>query len=107
MRLVTRGVRFVILAAFAVFFVVPIVWLIAAPTKSDEELVTKGPFTFGSFHNVALAWDHLDAFSNHIYRAWIGNSLLYAFGATRSCWRPRCPPATAWRCRDFRAAGSC
>jgi multiple sugar transport system permease protein len=82
MRLVTRGIRFVVLAVFAAFFVVPIVWLILAPTKSDEALVTRGPFAFGSLHNVALAWDHLDAFSEHIYRAWIGNSLLYALGAT-------------------------
>src|SRR4029453_6301880 len=36
----------------------------------------------GSFGQVARAWDHLDAFSDHIYRAWIGNSLLYAFSAT-------------------------
>jgi multiple sugar transport system permease protein len=82
MHLVTRGLRAVILAAFAVFFVVPLVWLALAPTKSDEALVTKGPLTFGSLHNVVLAWDHLDGFSDHIYRGWIGNSLVYAFGAT-------------------------
>ncbi|MBO3751216.1 carbohydrate ABC transporter permease [Streptosporangiaceae bacterium NEAU-GS5] len=77
-----RGIRFIILTAFAVVFVVPIIWLILAPTKSDEALVTSGPFGFGSLHQVALAWQHLDAFSDHIYRAWIGNSLLYALGAT-------------------------
>ena len=82
MRIVTRGVRFMILAAFAVFFVVPLIWLILAPTRSDEGIATRGPFTFGSFHDVALAWSHLDAFSNHIYRAWITNSLVYALGAT-------------------------
>jgi multiple sugar transport system permease protein len=82
MRLAARGIRFGILAVFAVFFVVPIIWLILAPTKSDEALVKSGPFSFGGLHQVALAWQHLDAFSEHIYRAWIGNSLLYAFGAT-------------------------
>ena len=82
MRLATRGLRIAILAAFAIFFVAPLLWLILAPTKSDEALVTRGPFTFGSFHQIALAWQHLDAFSDHIYRAWIGNSLLYALGAT-------------------------
>jgi multiple sugar transport system permease protein len=82
MRLATRGLRFAILAAFAVFFVAPLVWLIFAPTKSDGALVTSGPLTFGSLHRLALAWDHLDAFSDHIYRAWIGNSLVYALGAT-------------------------
>ncbi len=82
MRLLVRGLRLGILAAFAVFFVAPLIWLILAPTKSDAALVSRGPFSFGSFHQVALAWDHLDSFSNHIYRAWIGNSLLYATTAT-------------------------
>ena len=82
MRIATRGLRLVILAAFAVFFVVPIFWLILAPTKSDGALVTRSPLSFGSFHQIVLAWDHLDGFSDHIYRLWIGNSLLYAFSAT-------------------------
>jgi multiple sugar transport system permease protein len=82
MRLAMRGLRFTILAAFAVFFAVPLLWLVLAPTKSDGALVTAGPFSFGSIHQVALAWQHLDAFSDHIYRAWIGNSLVYALGAT-------------------------
>jgi multiple sugar transport system permease protein len=82
MRLTARGLRFVILAAFAVFFVVPLLWLILAPTKSDGALVTSDPLAFGSFHRVALAWQHLDAFSDHLYRAWIVNSLLYALCAT-------------------------
>jgi multiple sugar transport system permease protein len=82
MRLAMRGLWFTILAVFAAFFAAPIIWLILAPTKSDEALVTSGPFAFGSLHQVAVAWGHLDAFSNHIYRAWIGNSLLYALGAT-------------------------
>jgi multiple sugar transport system permease protein len=81
-RIGALGVRLVILAAFAVFFVVPILWLILAPTKTDGALATSSPLSFGSFHQIALAWQHLDAFSNHIFRTWIGNSLLYAFGAT-------------------------
>ena len=82
MRLAARGIRLAILTAFAIFFVVPIIWLVLAPTKSDAALVTSGPFGFGSFHQVALAWQHLDAFSDNIYRLWIGNSLVYALGAT-------------------------
>ena len=81
-RRVLRGVRLVILLAFAAFFVVPLLWLILAPTKSDGEIVSAGPLSFGSFHQVALAWRHLDAFSHHIFRTWISNSLLYAISAT-------------------------
>ena len=82
MRIAGLSLRLVILAAFAVFFVAPILWLILAPTKSDSALVNSGPFSFGSFHQVALAWKHLDSFSGHIFRTWIGNSLLYAFSGT-------------------------
>jgi multiple sugar transport system permease protein len=82
MRIAALGVRVAILAAFAVFFIAPMIWLILAPTKSDQELITAGPFSFGSFHQVALAWKHLDAFSDHIFRTWISNSLVYAFSAT-------------------------
>jgi multiple sugar transport system permease protein len=82
MRPAALSLRLVVLTAFAVFFVAPIVWLILAPTKADSALVTSAPFSFGSFHHLALAWQHLDAFSNHIFRKWIGNSLLYAVSAT-------------------------
>ncbi len=82
MRLAALGLRLVILAVFVVFFTAPILWLILAPTKSDGALVTSGPFSFGSFDQIALAWTHLDSFSDHIYRTWVGNSLLYGFSAT-------------------------
>jgi multiple sugar transport system permease protein len=82
MRIPALGVRFLILAAFTVFFIAPVFWLLLAPTKSDAALVTHSPFSFGSFHQVSLAWKHLDAFSDHIYRRWILNSLVYALSAT-------------------------
>jgi len=79
---VARGVRLLVLVAFALFFFAPIVWLLLAPTKSDQALVTHSPFSFGSFHNLARAWDNLDSFSSHIFRKWIENSLIYATAAT-------------------------
>ena len=50
MRVTARGLRLLILAAFAIFFVIPIGWLILAPTKADGALVTSSPLSFGSFH---------------------------------------------------------
>ena len=77
-----RSVRLAILTLFALFFFVPIIWLLLAPTKSDASLVTSSPFSFGSFHHLAQAWHHLDSFSDHIFRKWIENSLIYSAGAT-------------------------
>jgi multiple sugar transport system permease protein len=82
MRIASVGLRLVILAAFTVFFIAPVLWLILAPTKGDNALVTSSPFSFGSFHQVAVAWKHLNAFSDHIYLHWIGNTLYYALTAT-------------------------
>ena len=82
MRIAGLSVRLVVLTAFALFFVAPMVWLLLAPTKTDGGLVSSGPLSFGSFDQVAEAWRHLDAFSDHIFRKWIGNSLLYSFSAT-------------------------
>ena len=82
MRIAGLSLRILILATFAVFFVAPMLWLLLAPTKTDAALVSSGPFAFGSFQHVADAWKHLDAFSDHLYRRWIANSLLYTVSAT-------------------------
>ncbi len=76
------GVRAAVLLAFAVFFVVPLAWLVLAPTKTDYELLTRSPLAIGSFHNVRFAWQQLDGFAGHIFRRWMGNSLLYSLSAT-------------------------
>jgi multiple sugar transport system permease protein len=82
LRVLGLGARMAILLTFAVFFIAPVVWLLLAPTKTDKALITASPFSFGDLHHVALAWKHLDAFSDHIYRRWIGNTLYYALSAT-------------------------
>jgi multiple sugar transport system permease protein len=81
-RVLARAVWLAILLTFAVFFIAPVIWLVLAPTKSDQALITSSPFSFGDFQHVALAWRHLDAFSDHVYRRWIGNTLYYALSAT-------------------------
>jgi multiple sugar transport system permease protein len=82
LRMLGLGVRLAILMTFAVFFIAPVIWLLLAPTKSDAALISSSPFSFGDFHHVALAWRHLDAFSDHVFRRWIGNTLYYALSAT-------------------------
>jgi multiple sugar transport system permease protein len=82
LRVLGLGVRLAILITFAIFFIAPVIWLILAPTKSDKALITSSPFAVCDFHHVALAWKHLDAFSDHIYRRWIENTLYYALSAT-------------------------
>ena len=81
-RRIALALRAFVLIGFAVFFVVPLIWLVLAPSKTDYELVTRNPFAFGSFHNIWVAWQQVDGFHDHVYRRWIGNSLLYSLSAT-------------------------
>ena len=48
---------FIVMLAFTAFFVVPVVWLLLAPTKTDHQLVFESPFAFGSFHTFLKTWD--------------------------------------------------
>jgi len=81
-RLLGLGARTALLLVFAIFFIAPVLWLVLAPTKTDNALITSSPFSFGSFHNVGQAWKHLDAYSDHLYRRWIANTLIYSLSAT-------------------------
>lgn len=67
--------------AFVVFFAIPILWLLLAPTKTDSELVNGGALSFGSFHDLRLSWDHVAAFENGIIFTWLRNSAVYALVA--------------------------
>ena len=77
-----RGLRMLVLLAFAAFFVLPLIWLVLASTKTSYQLVYENPFAFGSLHNVAVAWRALDGFNDHIYRRWLANSIYYSLSAT-------------------------
>ncbi|WP_405854348.1 carbohydrate ABC transporter permease [Streptomyces sp. NBC_01515] len=73
-RLLTGSV----LAAFLVFFVLPVLWLVLAATKTDQQLVHDNPLSFGSFHALKANWDALTAFQDNAVMQWLGNSALYA-----------------------------
>ncbi len=81
-RRAALALRGMALFAFAVFFVVPLAWLVLAPTKTDSDLLTRSPLAVGDLHNVWVAWQAVDLFDDHVYRRWMENSLLYSLSAT-------------------------
>ena len=81
-RLAALAARALMLLLFGIFFVVPLLWLVLAPTKTDSDLLTRSPLAVGDLNNVWVAWQNLDAFGGHIYRRWMENSLLYSLSAT-------------------------
>jgi multiple sugar transport system permease protein len=80
-RWLGRVLAIAVLAFFSVFFVLPLVWLLLAPTKSTTQLNGlngEQPFSFGSFDQLAENWSILTGFQDGIIWAWLGNSVLYS-----------------------------
>ncbi|MFB6783748.1 carbohydrate ABC transporter permease [Streptomyces sp. NPDC056352] len=71
----------IILAAFLLFFVVPILWILLAPTRSDSDIVRGAPLAFGSLHDLRATWEHVYEFQSHAILTWIENSAIYTFTA--------------------------
>jgi multiple sugar transport system permease protein len=76
-----RALVAVVLLAFAAFFILPIIWLILAPTKTNSQLLLDGPFSFGSFDQLVANWNELFAFGSGVFATWLGNSAFYSFTA--------------------------
>ena len=71
----------VILAALLVFFVLPVIWLLLAPTKTNVQLDHAFPLSFGSFAQLGRAWQHLTSFQGGAIWVWLRNSAIYSGGA--------------------------
>ena len=66
---------------FLLFFVIPLVWLLLAPTKTTTQLNSlEGalPLSFGSLGQLVENWNELVAFQDGIVWTWLGNSVLYS-----------------------------
>jgi multiple sugar transport system permease protein len=78
---VGRVLASAILIVFSLFFVVPVAWLVLAPTKSASQLNGlhgEQPFSFGSFAQLAGNWNGLVGFQHGIIWTWLGNSVMYS-----------------------------
>jgi multiple sugar transport system permease protein len=81
-RLSAVGViRLLLLFGFAVFCLIPLVWLLFAPTKTNTEMVTANPLSFGSIQTALLAWQHLADYNGGVIYSWMANSVFYAVGS--------------------------
>ncbi|MCX2748737.1 carbohydrate ABC transporter permease [Arthrobacter sp. MI7-26] len=76
-----RSVAGIVLLVFVLFFLIPMVWLLFAVTKSSRALIVTDPFSPGSWSDFAANWNQLFGFQDGAVTAWMGNSALYAGGA--------------------------
>jgi multiple sugar transport system permease protein len=72
-----KSLWWAVMGLFALFFVLPVVWLLLATTKSDGEIIRRNPFAIGSFDGLSQAWDNLYAFGDGVILDWLANSALY------------------------------
>ncbi len=76
-----RVLAILLLIVFALFFVVPLIWLFVAPTKTDRQLLLDGPFSLGSLSTLVDNWNSLATFQHGLLWTWIGNSAFYCIAA--------------------------
>ncbi|MBC7463808.1 MAG: carbohydrate ABC transporter permease [Actinobacteria bacterium] len=65
------------LVIFAIMSLIPMIWLILAPSKTDAELTYRNPFAFGSPKGYLNAWKNLQFFDNGVIGTWLMNSIWY------------------------------
>jgi multiple sugar transport system permease protein len=62
---------------FAVVSLVPMAWLLLAPSKTDEQVVNNSPLSFGSFKGYFTAWNNLKFFDDGVIQQWVINSVVF------------------------------
>lgn len=70
-------VRFFVLLGMGIFFGLPLLWLLLAPTKTDDQFFFANPLSFGSFARLGEAWHNLLSYQNGIVLTWTVNSVFY------------------------------
>ena len=70
-----------LLIFFVLFFVVPLVWFVLAPTKTDRQLLLDNPFAFGDIPTLIHNWSSLVDFQKGLIWTWLTNSAFYCLAA--------------------------
>ncbi|WP_414693666.1 MULTISPECIES: carbohydrate ABC transporter permease [unclassified Plantibacter] len=77
----SRGMRILvtgILVVVAVYFLVPVYWVVIAATKSTEDLFGSNGFLLGSEFSLWSNLQEVLTYDGGIFVRWFGNSVLYA-----------------------------
>ncbi|MBT2224856.1 carbohydrate ABC transporter permease [Nonomuraea sp. NEAU-A123] len=65
----------------AAAFVIPLLWLVLAPTHTRERLTAGASLTFGSVADLGRAWSNLMTFGDGLVLDWLANSIGYSVAA--------------------------
>lgn len=73
----SRLLRTLVLLLILLYFGLPLLWMLLAPSKTREQLASQAPFSFGSFGNYATAYHNLMSYDPSLIMGWFQNSLVY------------------------------
>jgi len=91
-----------VLLTFAAFFIVPLIWLLIAPSKTDRQLLLDPPFALGSLNTLLDNWNSLVTFQGGLLWTWIGNSAFYCVAALAITLITSIPAGYAMALTEFR-----
>jgi len=72
--------RILILLLFAAFFIMPLIWLLIAPTREWTSLYDRSvsPLKIGSLTGYLNAWKNIGMFGEGVLSRWVTNSIWYS-----------------------------
>jgi multiple sugar transport system permease protein len=69
--------RLAILLLFVLYFGLPLLWLLLAPSKDQFEIITLNPLAFGSWDTVLKSWNNINQYVHGEIWLWFRNSIIY------------------------------
>ena len=75
-----KTITWIILVFAALYFLLPVVWLVMAATKTNNDLATSFGFWFADF-NLARNYESLLSWTGGMFWRWVGNSIFYSLSA--------------------------
>ncbi|MHB8628520.1 MAG: carbohydrate ABC transporter permease [Aggregatilineales bacterium] len=73
-----RILRWSILLVFVGYFVLPMMWLLLAPSKDTNQIYGGTPFSLGSIARLVKSWQDITTYNNGEVVLWFENSVEYA-----------------------------
>lgn len=91
----------VVLLVSAAAFVIPVIWLLLAPTHTRDSLTAGSSLSFGSPHDLARTWSNLMTYQDGQVLRWLLNSVGYSVGAVILALLMAAPAGYALAMYDF------
>ena len=73
--------RWTVLLIFLIYFLIPMIWLLLAPSKETAQFSNLNPLAFGSFAQYFTAWQNVLSYQNGEVFLWFFNSLFYVLSS--------------------------